>query len=90
MRLAARRTSPATPRSQGWPAAMMLEVVSVRVLVTYRNSRERRRNGVLGFPLSGGGCFYRLRGRRPSSRALERRRWIGCLGALHRAASCPR
>jgi hypothetical protein len=51
-----------------------------------RRMREMEEMRFLGFH-SGGRAFYSVQGRRPSSRPSERRRLIGCLPELHRAAS---
>jgi hypothetical protein len=60
-----------------------------RVLVPARKLRKGEELGLLGLIHSGGTPFIDDRGRRPSSRASERRRRIGRSPVLHRAACRP-
>jgi hypothetical protein len=53
----------------------------------WAEDEEEREGGVLGFSSGGAEASYRLRGRRRSSQASRRWRWIERLAAFHRAAS---
>jgi hypothetical protein len=78
-----------TQTDSRWPLATVRVSAGARVTVTPRNIGEEEL-GFLELIHSGGSDFIDDGGRRPSSCASNRRRWIGCLAELHRAASAPR
>jgi hypothetical protein len=65
-------------------------LTGARVLVGDERIHGEEELGFLELIHSGGSDYIDDGGRRPSSCALNRRRWIGCLAELHQAASTPR
>jgi hypothetical protein len=81
------RSSEATQRRSGWSLATARGSAGARVSVPARKLREGEGIEILGLIHGGGSDFIDDGGWRPSSRASRRRRRIGCLQELHRAAS---
>jgi hypothetical protein len=70
-----------------WPLATARVLAGARVSVTARNIGGRRRNRLLGLIHGGGSLFIDVQRRRRSSSTSRKRRQIGRLQELHRAAS---
>jgi hypothetical protein len=85
-----RHTSSATPWSRERPAATILEIAGFRVSGSDEENLGEEELGNLGFNPGGGTPLYRPQRAASSSRTSKWQRWIGCLVALHRAASCSR
>jgi hypothetical protein len=82
-----RRSSGAPWHGSGWLQSTATGTAGARVSVTARNLGEEEELRLLGLIHCGGATFIDHGGRRPSSGASTKRRRIGRLQKLHRAAS---